>query len=415
MTLRGNTNQLPIGGTVSSQFEEVREQFTRNFAERAELGAACAVYYRGRKVVDLWGGYRDAKTRQPWTEDTLVLVFSTTKGIAAMVMAVAHSQGLFDLDDSIAMHWPEFAQHGKGRITIRQLLAHQAGLPTIDRRLDAWKLADLDRMADILASQRPAWQPGTKHGYHTLTLGWYQSELIRRVDPRHRSLGQFFQEEIAAPLDLEFYIGLPPTVAEERIATIEGYHPLKILFHMRTLPSRMVLASMWPWSLTARSARNPKFRAAVEVGGPEYRRVEIPSANGIGQARAIAKAYGVLAAGGGQLGLTARTMDELTAPAFAPPAGPRDTILKVDTLYSFGFVRPCRGFSFGKTASAFGCPGAGGSFGFADPETQLGFAYVTNKMGFHLIDDPREKALRDACYQCIDDAAEIARRSRTAA
>ena len=153
-------NTLPISGTTLPEFDELRRQFVKNFAERGDLGAACAVYHRGRKVVDLWGGYRDAATRTPWTEDTLVLVFSTTKGIAAMVMAVAHSRGLFDLDDPVAKHWPQFAQGGKENITVRQLLAHQAGLPVIDERLNAAKLADLDTLAEIIARQSPAWPPG---------------------------------------------------------------------------------------------------------------------------------------------------------------------------------------------------------------------------------------------------------------
>ena len=392
----------PIGGTTLPEFSELRREFVKNFAERGDLGAACAVYYRGRKVVDLWGGYRDLKTRAPWNEDTLVLVFSTTKGIAAMVMAVAHSRRLFQLDDPVAKHWPQFAQGGKAQITVRELLAHQAGLPVIDERLCSTKLADLDRLAEIIARQSPVWQPGTRHGYHTLTLGWYQNELIRRVDPQGRSLGRFFQEEIAEPLDIEFYIGLPDHVDEQRIATIKGFHPLRMLLNLNKLPARMVLTAMSPRSLVARSARNPKFRRASELGGPVYRRLEIPSANGIGQARAIAKAYGDLATGGKKLGLTAETMSELTAPATAPTAGSHDAILKIESAYSFGFVRPSRFFSFGTASCSLGCPGAGGSFGFADPRQQLGFAYVSNKMGFYLFDDPREKALRDACYRCIE-------------
>lgn len=189
-----------IHGSVSSGFEEVEIEFRRNFAERDELGAACTIYYKGKKVVDLWGGYRDEATLAPWEEDTLVLVFSTTKGFSALAVAVAHSQGLLDYDEKVATYWPEFAQNGKADITVRQLLEHQAGLCAIDEPLDLAMLANLDVMAAALAKQKPAWEPGTRSGYHAWSLGWYQNELIRRVDPQHRSIGQFFQDEIARPL-----------------------------------------------------------------------------------------------------------------------------------------------------------------------------------------------------------------------
>ena len=189
-----------IRGSVAAGFEEVARAFTKNFIERGELGAACAVYHQGKKVVDLWGGYRDAKRQAPWEEDTLVLVFSVTKGMAAMTMALAHSQGLFAYDEPVATYWPEFAQQGKEHITVRQLLSHQAGLCLIDEPLNASILADFDAVAALLARQKSAWEPGTKQGYHYLSLGLYEGELIRRVDRQHRSLGHFFQDEIAQPL-----------------------------------------------------------------------------------------------------------------------------------------------------------------------------------------------------------------------
>jgi len=398
---RSQADRAPIEGMATPAFRAVRREFQRNFIDRGEQGAACAVYHRGAKVVDLWGGYRCPKTRAPWTEHTLVLVFSVTKGIAAAVMALAHSRGLFELDEAVAAYWPEFAQAGKRQITVRQLLAHQAGLISIDQPLDAQQIGDHDLMAEITARQKPAWQPGARHGYHTVTLGWYQNELIRRVDPQHRSLGTFFQQEIARPLGMEFFIGLPASIGDERIAKTTGFHRLALLRHLNTLPVEMVLAGLWPKSLAAKSVRFLRIENPTELGGPEYRRVEIPSANGIGAARAIAKLYGILAGGGRELGLSARTMQALIAPAFGPTQGTRDAILKVDTRYGFGFSRPSRALQFGTSGSAFGCPGAGGSFALADPDEQLGFAYVTNEMGFYLFDDPREKAVRDACYRCL--------------
>jgi CubicO group peptidase (beta-lactamase class C family) len=391
----------PIEGFVAPEFHDVRREFERNFTVRGDEGAACAIYHRGRKVVDLWGGYRCALNSLPWTERTLSLTFSVSKGMAAAAMAVAHSRGLFDLDEPVAHYWPEFDQRGKGDITVRQLMAHQSGLIAIDQPMTVQELADPSVLAQILARQEPAWPPGMKHGYHTLTLGWYQSELIRRVDPQRRSLGAFFHDEVAAPLQAEFYIGLPKHIDEGRLARTKGFHRLSLLWHLGELPIGMVLSGIWPRSFVARSVNTLRLQNPADIGNPGLRDVEIPSANGIGEARAIARIYGSLATGGWELGILPRTWHELTGPVTLPQLGSRDAILKIDTQYGFGFSRPSRAMQFGSGLSAFGCPGAGGSFGMADPEEQLGFAYVTNKMGYRIFDDVREKAVRDACYQCL--------------
>lgn len=390
-----------VDGFVAPEFDEVRQEFVRNFVERGERGAACAVYHRGIKVVDLWGGCRCAATGEPWTQDTLVLVFSVTKGMAAAAMAVAHSRGLFELDQAVATYWPEFATAGKHNITVRQLLAHQAGLVAIDERLDASVLTDLDRLAGILCRQSPAWQPGNQHGYHTLTLGWYQSELLRRVDPQHRSLGQYFQDEVARPLGVEFYIGLPERIPEQRLAVVPGFARVALLGHLNKLPPKMVLAGIWPQSLVARSVRCLSLSNPAMIGSREFRKTEVPSANGIGQARALAHIYHALATGGHELGLSHETVKELFATPRVPKAGSYDAILKLDTQYGFGFSRPSRDMVFGSSSNAFGCPGAGGSFAMGDPDERLGFAYVTNEMGFQVFDDPREKAVRNACYRSL--------------
>jgi CubicO group peptidase (beta-lactamase class C family) len=392
----------PIEGFVAPEFRAVREEFTRNFTERGERGAACALYHRGTKVVDLWGGYRCTATRDPWTQNTLVLTFSVTKGMAAAAMTVAYARGLFELDEPVATYWPEFAQAGKADITVRQLLAHQAGLVGLDQRLDCQILADHDRLAVILARQLPSWEPGRLHGYHTLTLGWYQSELLRRVDPQHRSLGQFFFDEIAQPLGIEFYIGLPAHISDRQLAVVPGFPRIALLGHLTTLPTKMVLSGIWPKSLVARSVRSLKLNNPAAVGNSSYRHVEIPSANGIGQARALARVYDALANGGKELGLSLRASHELLRSPQLPSAGTHDAIMKIDTRYNLGFSRPSRDMTFGGRASAFGCPGAGGSFAMGDPNDRLGFAYVTNHMGFQLFDDPREKAVRDACYRCLN-------------
>lgn len=242
-----------IQGTVASGFEPVAKEFRRNFAERGELGAACAVYYQGRKVVDLWGGWRDRARTRPWQEDTLVLVFSSTKGVAGLALAVAHSQGLLDYDERVAAYWPSFAQRGKAAITVRQLLSHQAGLVALDTHLTPALLADHDAVAAVLERQRPLWRPSQRQGYHAFTLGLYEGALLRRVDPRGRSLGRFLQEELAGPLGAEFYIGLPASVSSDRIAELQGFSVTEMLRHANTLPPAMLLAYALPHSLTRRS------------------------------------------------------------------------------------------------------------------------------------------------------------------
>ncbi|MEA2411376.1 MAG: hypothetical protein QOC77_1937, partial [Thermoleophilaceae bacterium] len=383
-------------------FEAVREEFRTNFARRGELGAAVAAYVGGSKVVDLWGGYRNARRQDRWEEDTLVLVYSTSKGMAAIGVALAASRGLLDYDALVSSYWPEFAQHGKGEVTVRQLLSHQAGLSGLDAPLSARRLADLDWMASALAAQKPAWKPGTRQGYHALTIGWYESQLIRRVDPQRRSLGRFFADEVAAPLGLEFYFGLPESVSADRVARIKGASIPSMLAHVRTMPPGMMASFLRPGSHTSRAFMNPRMRGPADLDRPEYRAVEIPAGGGIGQVRSIARAYSEMAGGGASLGLSAETFEQLTAPPRPPSGDPRDLVLWVPAAYSLGFVRPTRDFLFGRGSRSFGHPGAGGSFGFADPDAEVGFAYAPNRLGHHLRDDPREKSLRDALYRCLD-------------
>ena len=209
-----------IHGYVGKGFEAVREAFRENFSHRKELGAACCVYHHGEKVVDLWGGIRNKTTGEPWEEDTMVVVWSATKGLAAMTLALAHSRGWLDYGERVCTYWPEFAQQGKETISVRQLLAHQAGLFAFDEPVDRDVIADLDRLAIVLARQKPAWPPGTRQAYHAISLGFYEGELLRRVDPMHRSLGEFFQDEIASPLEMDFYIRLPERIPNSRLATL---------------------------------------------------------------------------------------------------------------------------------------------------------------------------------------------------
>ena len=178
-----------VHGDADEGFGAVAEEFRRNFAERKELGAACAVVRDGKLVVDLWGGHRDKTRTKPWQRDTLVTVWSTTKGMSATAMAVAHSRGLFELDARVAAYWPTFAESGKEAITVRQLLEHEAGLAVIDQPLDLETVGDPDSLGTVLAAEKPSWTPGSARGYHAHSLGWYESQLLRRVDPSGRTIG----------------------------------------------------------------------------------------------------------------------------------------------------------------------------------------------------------------------------------
>ncbi len=386
-------------GFVKPGFEAVREAFIENFTRQHELGAACCIYYHGEKVVDLWGGIRNQATGDPWEENTMVLVNSTTKGMAALALALAHSRGLFDYDERVCTYWPEFAQQGKESITVRQLLAHQAGLYAFHAPVDKSVVADLDRLAAVMAQEKPAWEPGTRQAYHALTLGFYQSELLRRVDPQHRSLGQFFQEELADPLGLDFYIRLPEDIPNARLAVHQPANRARSMF---TVSVPFLLAMMDRHSPLYRALMvNPGVAIVLDPERVYARNLEVPSGGGVGTARAIAAAYGEFATGGRSLGLREETLRQLKAPAIPPLHGFYDECLRTETRFSLGFVKPSPKNPFGHP-SAFGMPGAGGSFGFADPQTGIGYGYVLNRMGTYL-EDPRDLALRDAMYRSISE------------
>lgn len=391
------TQQIHIEGEVRPGFEAVRAAFADNFTRRGELGGACCVYLRGEKVVDLWGGVRDKASGAPWQADTMVLVYSTTKGLAAMTLALAHSRGWLDYDERVSTYWPEFAQQGKEAITVRQLLAHQAGLFALDEPVDKTIVADLDRLAALLARQRPAWPPGTRQAYHAITLGYYESELLRRIDPRQRSLGQFFQDEIATPLGLDFYIRLPAAIPDERLAILSrpslcamltGFPPRFLLqvLNRRSNINRALEGSMFPHDAQRIYARD----------------FEIPSGGGVGTARAIAQAYGVFAHDGKALQLRPATLQALAAPAIPSGNGFYDECMQGDGVqFALGFMKSNPVWSFG-SASSYGAPGTGGSLGFADPQAGIGYGYVTNRMGTALTGDPRDRALRQALYAALE-------------
>jgi CubicO group peptidase (beta-lactamase class C family) len=391
-----------IGGDVDEGYGKVADAFRNNLSSGQEVGAAVAVYRDGRKVVDLWGGFRNGHTRAPWQQDTLVNVFSTTKVVASLAIAVAASRGLIDYDAKVADYWPEFAQAGKGAITVRQLLGHQAGLAAIKPPLTLSDIADPEKLSAKIAMQAPAWPPGTRHGYHAVTLGWYQSELIRHVDPKGRTLGRFFAEEIAGPLDLDFYIGLPASVDRTRVAHLEPVSRGELLLHLNTMPSLFVAAILNPYSLTASALLIAKgVKDAGDFNRDEIRILEMPAGNGTATARSIAKLYGNAATGGTELGLSQTVRDGLEGPAVPPTMGLRDKVMHMETSFSLGFGKPTSKYVFGSTDRAFGWPGAGGSFGFADPDTGIGFGYVMNRMGYYIYSDPRELNLRQALFRDV--------------
>ena len=396
-------DRVAVHGYVSPGFEAVREAFAGNFSRRRELGGACCVYHQGENVVDLWGGIRNKRTGDPWLCHTMVIVHSATKGLAAMTLAVAHSRGWLDYDERVAAYWPEFAQKGKEKITVRQLLAHQAGLFAIDEPVDRSVVADLDRLAIVLARQAPAWEPGTRQAYHAITLGFYQGELLRRVDPRHRSLGQFFQDEIAAPLGEDVYIRVPEEIPNSRLATLTPPTPLRMLTHF---PLRLTLAGLNRRSNIYRAlATNPGSTVYQDERRICARNLEVPSGGGVGTARGIAHAYGVFANGGRELGLREETLALLAAPAVPPARGFYDECMKADGIQvSLGFMKSTKAWRFGG-ARSFGAPGSGGALGFADPDTGIGYAYVTSQMGTSLTGDPRDVALRDALDSALRSVA----------
>jgi len=329
----------------------------------------------------------------------MVVVHSATKGLAAMTLAIAHSRGWLDYDERVATYWPEFAQNGKEKITVRQLLAHQAGLFAFDEPVDRNIVANLDRLAAVMARHRPAWEPGTRQAYHGLTLGFYEGELLRRVDPCHRTLGQFFQDEIATPLGEDFYIRLPEDIPNARLATLSPPGMIKMLIGFR--PLRLLVAGLNPRSNISRALSvNPGTAIYLDPSRVYTRNLEVPAGGGVGTARAMAHAYSIFATGGRELGIRQDTLNLLAAPAIPPARGFFDECLEGEVQFSLGFMKPSVNWRFGG-AHSFGSPGTGGALGFADPDAGIGYGYVTSRMGTVFTGDPRDVAQRDALYTAL--------------
>jgi CubicO group peptidase (beta-lactamase class C family) len=379
-------------GENDPRFARVREVFEASLHDGTELGAAVAVTIDGRPVVDLWGGLADKNTARPWERDTLVNVFSTTKGLTAMCAHRLVDQGLLDLEAPVARYWPEFAEQGKADIRVRSLLDHRAGLPAVKAPLPPEALFDWTAMTGALAAEAPWWTPDTQHGYHAVTFGWLVGEVIRRASGR--TMGAYFREEIAEPLGLDVHVGL----AESNDARCAELRPGRKRPTESTLFDRIVSA---PDSMTAKAFANPiTMLMPGTVGSRAWRAAELPSVNAHATARSIARLYGVLACGGEQGGVRVLSRGSIAHARTESSMG-LDAVLGVSTRFGLGFMLPQPEAQFSPSASAFGHPGAGGSIGFADPEGRLGFAYVMNRMGTSLLLDPRPAALIDAVYTCL--------------
>jgi CubicO group peptidase (beta-lactamase class C family) len=366
-------------GAVAAGWDGVRDAFATNFAERGEVGAAVCVYLHGKKVVDLWGGLADGETGRPWVEDTIVMTFSSSKGVTAVGVNLAIERGLLDPDATVASYWPEFAVAGKQGITVRQVLSHQAGLPLVEADLSLDEALTWDPPVEALAAQAPLWEPGTKHGYHMRTYGWLAGELLRRTTGR--SPGTFLREQVTGPLGADFWIGLPE-LEEPRVAT---------LVPPRT-SLRDALAPFGDDLLLARVFSNPggHFDYDGMWNTRRLRACELPSSNGVGDARGLARLY-ASCIGDGVDGRRTLAPDTVAAATTEQVAGP-DAVIVTDTRFGLGFML---GKSFGAAnpSTCFGHAGAGGSLAFADPESGLAFGYVMNDLRFDAAGDPRSETL----------------------
>lgn len=374
-----------IQGQCDDGFGSVHDVFAANFDNGSELGAAFSVVQNGKCVIDLWGGFRDNNKSSPWTRDTLANVWSTTKGPTAMCCAHLADQNKLRYSDTVASHWPEFAAAGKDKITVGQLLSHQAGLSGLREPTAPEDFYDQKLMATRLAAQEPLWAPGAFSGYHAITYGFLAAELVQRISGK--TLGTYFRDEIAEPFGIDFHIGLAAS-NEDRIAEmVESDGPATSLEEISDTEIKKLT-----FTNPLLSPLYPNERA--------WREAEIPAAGGRASAHAIAKLYGILATGGSKDGKQLLSLDGIKAMA-TPQIENEDAVLGMPTRWGAGMALNAEWGEYGPNMSAFGHSGWGGSFGSADLETGLGVSYVMNKMGGALAGDPRALALTKAVYTCL--------------
>ena len=385
-----------ITGYVAAGWEGVRDAFAKNFAETEEVGAGVAIYHRGTLVVDLTGGSFDESGSKPYDDSTLQLVFSTTKGITAIALAMCVERGLISYDDPVVKHWPEFAEHGKGNATVAQLMSHQCGLIAPDGDMTMAEVLDWDTITARMAATKPDWEIGAGHGYHALTYGFLAGELIRRVDPQRRTPGKFVADEIVKPLGVELWIGLPED-HEHRVSPIIGR-----LADENPDPAVAAMMEMFMGPNT-RGGRALFLNGIFGDGAFNRRDVhaaELPAANGITNAGALAKIY---AATPGPVDGVRLLNDEVrnVARTCVTPAGEADLCLIMPTTFGMGFMTHGP-FSMFAGPGSYGHPGAGGSVAFAQPERDLALAYVMNRSAQNLANDLRAQRLIDAATAIID-------------
>jgi CubicO group peptidase (beta-lactamase class C family) len=376
----------PLEGSVALGFEGVQKAFEENFKNGSEVGASFCAYQHGTKVVDLWGGYADKAKDKPWQEHSLANVWSTTKGMTAMVIARLVEQGKVSYDEPVVTYWPEFGQHGKDKITVGQMLSHQAGVSALDHEPTLEDYCTPHLMAKWHAEAKPLWEPGSQSGYHAMSYGWLAGELAFRVTGK--TLGSLFAEEVAAPLDADFYIGLPEdedSRAVEMVAADESVDSASEVASMSEIRRRTLIDSVFgPLSPNER-----RWRAA-----------EIPAAGGQANAAGIAVIYGALAQGG-KLGRVNILQPETIDLATKEQINSRDLVLDVRMSWGSGFVRNVAKVIYGPNPESFGHSGFGGSLGFADPVAGLGVGYAMNQMGHNLAGDQRSLSLIKALYQAV--------------
>jgi CubicO group peptidase (beta-lactamase class C family) len=377
-------------GHVAPGFEPVARAFADNFELHGEVGAAVCAFVAGRPVVDLWGGLADRDRGSAWDERTMALIFSATKAATAICVHLLAERGALELDAPVARYWPELGQAGKEVITLHHVLSHRAGLPVVEKDLDREQVLAWEPVVAAIAEQAPVWPPGAEHGYHARTYGWILGEVVRRVSGL--TMGGFFAREVAAPLGLDFYIGLPE-VLEPRVATL--YAPLP-----PSDPAEAALLQQFigPGTPLHRALSGPGDLAYGDVWNTRaLHAAEIPSSNGIATARALATMYAALigAVGGVRL-LQPHTIE---AARRVHSDGPDRTIL-LPTRFGLGFMLP-PALGLDCPEGCFGHPGAGGALGFADPERGVAFAYVMNQMKMGVTGDERTRGLVQAVYTSL--------------
>ncbi|XP_006819920.1 beta-lactamase domain-containing protein 2-like [Saccoglossus kowalevskii] len=396
-----------VDGHVDSGFEEVFREFRRCHEQNLDVGSAVAVYYKGKKVVDLWGGYADYEAEEPWQQNTMTMVFSATKGVAALCVAVAVDRGYLDYDQKVSHYWPDFAQNGKENITVRQVVCHEAGIPMTAEPLTFSMLEDQHALGETLASSKLLWEPGTKHGYHSVAYGLLLSQLIQRSDPKHRTIGEFFREEISKPYGIDFHIGLPKK-EHYRVARILVPSPFTLTLHLLQMLTssrsyKFAMAMFNPRTLTSKVLRSTNHIVSLpKMNSLKFRSLEIPSLNGIGTASGLAKLYGIVA-NSGTLGKT--LLSEDTIELFTSKCTPvrMDQIIMLQTQWCLGLHPHFDTIPQLNLKGVYGHNGYGGQGTFFDKANNLSFAYVTTKLSaYGMGEDPRYVAMVTAIYSSIE-------------